>query len=255
MGRLLFWCNVGSAAVVVVGACVLYPTARALCDPEVQAFAAAPGGRGGVQALVSCGQRLAQHGAAWGEEHAADIAAEAWLQAQDAAAWAAQTALVLAVHLWHALCAAWRVVAAFLGHALPLVCSAGQSAGRALADARPLDTALGLARKATILGRATAAALESSSAFLCGRAAAAAEVGSAVGECLMKEHGTTCMLTDPDGFDAARHSSTEMRWARAVALLLVKMCHKMQVRGSVRSRPRCLGEPPRRVLVLGQHDG
>ena len=155
MGRLLFWCNVGSAAVVVVGACVLYPTARALCDPEVQAFAAAPGGRGGVQALVSCGQRLAQHGAAWGEEHAADIAAEAWLQAQDAAAWAAQTALVLAVHLWHALCAAWRVVAAFLGHALPLVCSAGQSAGRALADARPLDTALGLARKATILGRAT----------------------------------------------------------------------------------------------------
>ena len=237
MGRLLYWCNLASAAVVCVAACAFYPTARAICDADVSASdAAAPDGGGEFRALASCWGRLAQNGRgaalAWWEENEGQIAAHV-SQAYSVVAWSARSTLVLAVPLWHALCAAAHVGFQFLTNTLPLVCAAavtaGRAAGSALAKARPFDAALGLAREATILGRAAGAALESSSAFLCARAVAVIDVGRAAGECVMKDHGTTCMLTDPEGFDAARHPA-EMRWARVISLLLVKIWNEMQVR-------------------------
>lgn len=233
MGRLLFWCNLASAAVVCVAACAFYPTARAICDPDVIASdAAAPDGGGEFRALASCWGRLAQHGSRWWEENEGEIAAHV-SQAYNVAEWSARSTLVLAVPLWNALCAAAHVGFEFLSNTLPLVyaaaVTAGRAAGSALAKARPFDAALGLAREATILGRTLGAALESSSAFLCARAVAVIDVGRAAGECAMKDHGTTCRLTDPEGFDAARHPA-EMRWARVVSLLLVKIWNEMQVR-------------------------
>jgi hypothetical protein len=233
MGRLIFWCNLASAAVVCVAACAFYPTARAICDADVSALdAAVPDGGGEFRALASCWGRLAQHGQAWWEENEGEIAAHV-SQAYNVAAWSARSTLVLAATLWHALCASAHVGFEFLSNTLPMVCAAaattGRAAGSALAKARPFDAALGLAREATILGRAVGAALESSSAFLCARAVAVIDVGRAAGECAMKDHGTTCMLTDPEGFDAARHPA-EMRWARVLSLLLVKIWNEMQVR-------------------------
>lgn len=219
MGKgMLFWCNVASAAVIVVGIMTIYPTVRSVCSLEIADFAANPESDGFAE-LQSCSNKLAVHVSAWGQQNLGGIV--------DGAVWWTQIVLIVMMHLKDALCSTAPLLWRALTRLLSLLRVAVAAAGAALADARPLDATLGLAREATIFGSTVARALWSAEKFAVKKAGIAKILIFSVIECVMKEHGTHCMLTDP-GFDAAIHPQ-EVVWVRNVAVSMVKGWRVMQV--------------------------
>jgi len=218
---LIFWANAASTVVVSVGALGLWhawPVVQSVCAEDLADFERNPSSDGWPQ-LKSCTDRLVQDGAVWSHQNfSSAFSFAAWFA--ETAPRAAETLLAMACSLIDLLWPALLVVVEWGGAALRLVCINVAAFLSTIADARPLDAMHEIASKITFF-------LQSVSAIIVERVGVLAAIVDSVVECVMKEHDTTCLLTDPS-LDAATQPK-EIVWLRGVIVQLVKVWNVMQV--------------------------
>jgi hypothetical protein len=189
-----------------------------VCAEDLADFEKNPSSDGWPQ-LKSCTDRLVQDGAVWSHQNfSSAFSFAAWFA--ETAPRAAETLLAIACSLIDILWPALLVVVEWGGAALRLVCINVAAFLSTIADARPLDTMHEIASKITFF-------LQSVSLIIAERGGVLAAIADSVVECVMKEHDTTCLLTDPS-LDAATQPK-EIVWLRVVTVALVKVWNAMQV--------------------------